>query len=71
MALQERLKQEGRVFETGHLVRLNSGGPIMTVDWVENCDDEHMVHVVWFDGAAQQGTHFNALMLESHAGLPW
>ena len=51
------------MFNVGDVVRLNSGGPIMTVGTIE--DGENM-YCIWFDGAKQTGSTFPAATLEKY-----
>ncbi|MGH8381721.1 DUF2158 domain-containing protein [Pseudomonas sp.] len=59
-------------FEKGDLVVLNSGGPVMTVRYVDNDTSEgYSVQVTcdWFDKADQHHTAtFNAEMIEKGDG---
>lgn len=66
------LADQNRLFQIGQCVRLNSGGPLMTVDSIDDCESEHSVHVVWFDGHALQRAELNALMLQrADDSIPW
>ena len=44
-------------FKDGDLVRLKSGGPLMTV---ENHRKDDMIEVRWFDGASLSGDAFRS-----------
>jgi uncharacterized protein YodC (DUF2158 family) len=61
---------ENSRFEVGETVRLNSGGPLMTVDkLVAMTDGRQEVMAVWFDGANKE-THgrFKAeTLMKAHA----
>lgn len=50
------------VFESGGLVRLRSGGPIMTVDHTLN---EGAILCCWFDDTKYSSAIFNALAIVS------
>ena len=43
----------------GDTVQLKSGGPVMTVEWV----DDGEAYCVWFDGNHQNGTAFKTTSL--------
>lgn len=52
-----------QAFETGDVVRLASGGPIMTVQETQLSGD---VVCVWFDKTRQNEGSFKAAMLRRH-----
>jgi uncharacterized protein YodC (DUF2158 family) len=54
-------------FKPGDVVRLNSGGPIMTVQELRAPED---VICVWFDKTKQCHGVFNAAMLHIHRPAP-
>jgi uncharacterized protein YodC (DUF2158 family) len=41
-------------FKSGDVVQLNSGGPKMTISWIEHAE----AYCVWFDGSKQLGASF-------------
>jgi uncharacterized protein YodC (DUF2158 family) len=47
----------------GDVVQLNSGGPKMTVSWVEGLE----AYCVWFEGGKQQGATFPQSTLKTVA----
>ena len=47
-------------FASGDVVRLRSGGPTMTIRWVE--DNE--AYCEWFDGSNNKGAAFTLTQLE-------
>lgn len=48
----------------GDLVRLKSGGPVMTVAWIEDEEEHVPVHVVWFEGHTLHDETFLLATLE-------
>ena len=48
------------MFKPGDVVTLKSGGPKMTVSWVEGNE----VGCVWFDGPKEQGSSFKVAVLQ-------
>ncbi|MEN5361945.1 YodC family protein [Brevundimonas intermedia] len=46
--------------QAGDVVRMKSGGPKMTISWIENGD----AYCEWFDGAANKGAKFSLTSLE-------
>ncbi len=47
-------------FSSGDVVQLKSGGPSMTIRWVE--DNE--AYCEWFDGASNKGAKFSINQLQ-------
>jgi uncharacterized protein YodC (DUF2158 family) len=59
-------------FKVGDTVRLNSGGPLMTVDIaVQRTDGGQNVYCIWFEGSLQKKGHFNSLLLKADDGAPF
>lgn len=48
----------------GDIVILKSGGPDMTVEWIE----AGAAYCVWFDGKKQNAEHFRVTSLVAKAG---
>jgi uncharacterized protein YodC (DUF2158 family) len=47
--------------KAGDTVQLNSGGPKMTISWIEGSE----AYCVWFNGAKQEGASFPLVTLKS------
>lgn len=52
------------MFETGEVVQLKSGGPLMTVYEVTNLDGRDMVYWRWFAATEEKSSSFPAEMLK-------
>lgn len=53
--------------QVGDTVKLKSGGPVMTVESVENYGGHPYAHCSWFDGAKRCAEQFNTLALKKAA----
>lgn len=52
-------------FKVGDVVKLNSGGPLMTVSHVTDLGDVPLYDTVWFDSTGTlQGNSFYEIVLE-------
>lgn len=51
--------------QPGDVVYLKSGGPRMTIRWIDN---ERQAYCEWFDGATNKGAKFALTSLEKDTG---
>ncbi|MFB9107751.1 YodC family protein [Flavobacterium gyeonganense] len=49
-------------FKPGDTVRLKSGGPLMTIDYIE--PENGLIACEWFDKKALKSSHFKATSIE-------
>jgi uncharacterized protein YodC (DUF2158 family) len=56
--------------KTGDTVRLKSGGPLMTIDSVEQINGRTVAHCIWFDkGIEKRGSYPEAALDEDDGSL--
>lgn len=57
-------------FRVGDVVRLRSGGPLMTVEKIDiTADGTQSILVAWFVDKQRQSGRFHPSMLESDSGI--
>lgn len=64
---------EDNTFKPGDVVRLKSGGPLMTVELAHQSGGRHIVNCIWFSdpNAAKPNTHgFAAVLVEAATHPP-
>ena len=57
-------------FKDGDVVQLKSGGPLMTIKWMERESDGIAIYCEWFDGKKLMGGKFRSASVEKSAASP-